>query len=117
PNWSATLGNDFKIMCLFCPISETHTKAYLIHFTSLNAFWRLHKLPVAFRRFVKDSLFGAAQKLLDGLVEQDILMIEQEQQAYLENPQRRNLELNRTIVAVQKLIKQQAIADNKHQSI
>jgi len=110
PNWSATLGNDFKIMCLFCPTSETHTKAYLIHFTSLNAFWRLHKLPVKFRRFVKDSLFGAAQKLLDGLVEQDVLMMEQEQQAYLENPQRRNLELNRTIVAVQKLIKQQAIA-------
>lgn len=110
PNWSATLGADFKIMCLFCPISETQTKAYLIHFTSLNAFWRLHKLPVAFRRFVKDSLFGAAQGLLDGLVAQDVLMIEQEQQAFLRNPQRRNVELNRTIVAVQKLIKHQAIA-------
>jgi phenylpropionate dioxygenase-like ring-hydroxylating dioxygenase large terminal subunit len=113
PNWSATLGSDFKIMCLFCPTSETHTKAYLIHFTSLNAFWRLHKLPVAFRRFVKDSLFGAAQRLLDGLVEQDILMIEQEQQAFLRNPQRRNVELNRTIVAVQKLIKYQAIAQGE----
>jgi phenylpropionate dioxygenase-like ring-hydroxylating dioxygenase large terminal subunit len=100
-------------MCLFCPTSETHTKAYLIHFTSLNAFWRLHKLPVAFRRFVKDSLFGAAQRLLDGLVEQDILMIEQEQQAFLRNPQRRNVELNRTIVAVQKLIKYQAIAQGE----
>ncbi|AFY39401.1 Rieske (2Fe-2S) iron-sulfur domain protein [[Leptolyngbya] sp. PCC 7376] len=115
PNWDATLGKDFKITCLFCPTNETHTKAYLIHFTSLNAFWRLHKLPIKFRRFVKDSLFGAAQKLLDGLVVQDVEMIEQEQQAYLANPKRRNVELNRTIVAVQKLIKQQAIADqNQH---
>ncbi len=108
PNWSATLGNDFKIVCLFCPIHETRTKAYLIHFTSLNSFWRLHKLPIAFRRWVKNSLFGAAQKLLDGLVEQDVLMIEQEQKAYLDNPQRRNYELNRATVAVQQLIKQQA---------
>lgn len=108
PHWDASLGDDFKITCLFSPISETQTKAYLIHFTSLNAFWRLHKLPVKFRRFVKNSLFGAAKGLLDGLVEQDVEMIEQEQQAYLANPRRRNVELNRTVIAVQKLIKQQA---------
>lgn len=107
PHWYSTLGQDFKIYCLFCPISETQTRAYLIHFTSLNAFWRLHKLPVPFRKFVKDSLFGSAQKLLDGLVRQDVEMIEQEQAAYLKNPQQRNYELNRTIVAVQRLIRQE----------
>lgn len=51
---------------------KSHFCKSSIHFTSLNAFWRLHKLPVWFRRFVKDSLFGAAQKLLDGLVRQDV---------------------------------------------
>ncbi|MBH8572334.1 aromatic ring-hydroxylating dioxygenase subunit alpha [Nostocaceae cyanobacterium CENA369] len=107
PHWVSTLGKDFKIYCLLCPINETQTKAYLIHFTSLNAFWRLHKLPVWFRRFVKDSLFGAAQKLLDGLVFQDVQMIEEEQQAYLHNSQRRNYELNRALVSVQRLIKSQ----------
>lgn len=110
PNWSATLGNDFKIMCLFCPTHETHIRAYLLHFTSLNAFWRLHKLPVPFRRWVKNLCFNAAKGLLDGLVEQDVLMIEQEQQAYLAHPERQNVELNRTIMAVQRLIKKQAIA-------
>lgn len=108
PHWVSTLGKDFKIYCLLCPISETATRAYLIHFTSLNAFWRLHKLPVQFRRFVKDSLFGSAQKLLDGLVRQDVQMIEEEQQAYLNNPERRNYELNRALVSVQRLIKNQA---------
>ncbi|MFP4008236.1 MAG: Rieske 2Fe-2S domain-containing protein [Spirulinaceae cyanobacterium] len=108
PHWVSSLGQDFKIYCLFCPINETQTKAYLIHFTSLNAFWRLHKLPVAFRRFVKDSLFGSAQKLLDGLVEQDVAMIEQEQQAFLKNSQPRTYELNPTIAKVQRLIYEQA---------
>ncbi|MBD2297347.1 aromatic ring-hydroxylating dioxygenase subunit alpha [Nostoc sp. FACHB-190] len=107
PHWQSTLGKDFKIYCLLCPISETQTKAYLIHFTSLNAFWRLHKLPVWFRRFIKDSLFNAAKKLLEGLVVQDVEMIEEEQQAYLQNPQRRNFELNRALVSVQKLMRSQ----------
>ncbi|GAB1539451.1 aromatic ring-hydroxylating dioxygenase subunit alpha [Scytonema sp. NUACC21] len=107
PHWSSTLGKDFQIYCLLCPVNETETKAYLIHFTSLNAFWRLHKLPIWFRRFVKSSLFGAAQRFLDGLVEQDVLMIEEEQQAYLENPQRRSYELNRALVSVQRLMKSQ----------
>ncbi|MGM3307561.1 aromatic ring-hydroxylating dioxygenase subunit alpha [Anabaena sp. WFMT] len=107
PHWVSTLGNDFKIYCLLCPINETQTKAYLIHFTSLNAFWRLHKLPVWFRRFIKDSLFGAAQKLLDGLVIQDVKMIEEEQQAYLQNPEIRNYELNRALVSVQRLMNTQ----------
>jgi phenylpropionate dioxygenase-like ring-hydroxylating dioxygenase large terminal subunit len=107
PHWASTLGQDFKIYCLLCPISETQTKAYLIHFTSLNAFWRLHKLPIWFRRLVKNSLFGAAQKLLDGLVIQDVKMIEEEQQAYLQNSEIRNYELNRALVSVQKLMRNQ----------
>ncbi|NJO66273.1 MAG: aromatic ring-hydroxylating dioxygenase subunit alpha [Leptolyngbyaceae cyanobacterium RM1_405_57] len=107
PHWASALGNDFKIYCLFCPIHETRTKAYLIHFTSLNAFHRLHKLPERFRRFVKNKMFGAAQKLLDGLVRQDVLMIEQEQAAYLNHPERRSYELNPTLASVQRLIKRQ----------
>ena len=108
PHWVSSLGADFKIYCLFAPVDEINTRAYLIHFTSLNAFWRLHKLPIWFRKFVKDSLFGSAQKMLDGLVRQDVEAIEQEQQAYLKNPQVRNYELNPTIVSVQRLIKNQA---------
>lgn len=107
PNWASTLGNDFKIYCLFCPIDATHTRAYLIHFTSLNAFHRLHKLPVAFRRFVKNSLFGSAKKLLEGLVEQDVAMLEDEQNAYRQHPTQ-PFELNRALVSVQRLIRTQA---------
>ena len=108
PHWVSTLGKDFKIYCLVCPVSETETRAYLIHFTSLNAFWRLHKLPIWFRKFVKDSCFGAAQKLLEGLVRQDVLMIEEEQQAFLQNSERKSYELNRALASVQRLMRSQA---------
>lgn len=109
PHWVSNLGKDFKIYCLLSPINEVETQAYLVHFTSLHAFRRLHKLPEWFRRFIKKSLFGSAQKLLDGLVQQDVEMIEAEQQAYLKNPQQRGYELNRALVSVQRLIKNQAL--------
>jgi hypothetical protein len=108
PHWVSTLGDDFKIYCLFSPIHERATRAYLIHFTSLNAFWRLHKLPVWFRRGLKNALFGSAQKLLDGLVRQDVAMIEQEQQAFLENPTQKGYEFNPVLGSVQRLIRKQA---------
>ncbi|MBE7380965.1 MAG: aromatic ring-hydroxylating dioxygenase subunit alpha [Leptolyngbya sp. SIO1E4] len=108
PHWVSTLGQDFKICCLFCPVGLTHTRAYLIHFTSLQAFHRLHKLPVPFRRWLKNRLFGSAQTMLDGLVQQDVQMLEQEQHAYRQNPSYKGPELNRTLISVQKLIRQQA---------
>jgi len=113
PNWTSSLGDDFRILCLFVPVSPTRTRAHLIHFVSLNAFWRLHKLPVKFRRFVKDSLFGAAQKMLDGLVREDVVMLEEEQAAYLAQPNRRAYELNRACLAVQRLIIAQAAAQTQ----
>lgn len=107
PHWVSSLGQDFRIYCLFCPVDETHTRAYLVHYTSLQAFWRLQKLPVWWRRWLKNRLFGCAQGLLKGLIRQDIVMIEQEQQAYLSDSQSCNYELNPTIKAVQNLIRVQ----------
>ncbi|MEM1426852.1 MAG: aromatic ring-hydroxylating dioxygenase subunit alpha, partial [Cyanobacteria bacterium P01_H01_bin.130] len=108
PHWHSTLGQDFVIYCLFCPVGPQRTRAYLIHFTSLNAFWRLHKLPVPFRRWVKNLLFNAAKGLLEGLVRQDVRAIDQEQKAYLAHPHRRGPELNATLAAVQRLIRDRA---------
>jgi hypothetical protein len=88
-------------------VSETQTRAYLIHFTSLNAFPNLHKSPLWVRQFFKDKLFNAAKKLLEGLIRQDVLMIEQEQKFYSNNPQQRSYEVNPTLGKVQALIRQQ----------
>lgn len=112
PNWTSTLGADFKICCLICPVNATRTRAYLMHFTSLEAFPRLHKLPVWFRRWIKNTCFGSAKKLLDGLVEQDVVMLEDEQQAYLTQPEPPH-ELNRALISVQRLIRSQALSQSK----
>ncbi len=108
PHWQARLGQDFRIYCLFCPVGPLETRAYLVHFTSLQAFWRLHKLPIWFRRGVKNALFNSARGLLAGLVRQDVVMIEQEQQAYLRDPRQRSYELNPVLATVQRLIRTQA---------
>lgn len=117
PHWTASLGNDFKLYCLLCPIHETAVKAYLIHFTSLNAFDKLHKLPIWFRRFLKNRLADTAKGILENLIEQDVKMMEDEQQAYLNNPDQRNFELNRTVGSVQQLMRYQAAQTPEMSSI
>ncbi len=108
PHWQSRLGNDFKIYCLFCPIDLTHTRAYLLHFTSLEAFPKLHKLPVPFRRFLKNKLTNTAKRMLEGLIREDVDMIEDEQAAYLKDSNCRPYELNRALISVQRLIRTQA---------
>lgn len=108
PHWRASLGDDFKLYCLFCPIDATRTRAYLLHFTSLEQFPKLHRLPVWFRRAVKDRFTNSARFVLNRLVREDVLMLEQEQQAFLVEPQRRGPEPNRALGRVQQLMRHQA---------
>lgn len=108
PNWKSTLGEDFKIFCLICPVNERLTDAYLIHYTSIGKFKALNDLPLAIRRLVRRALSNVARKLLANLVRQDVLMIEEEQQAFDENPLRQPVEVNRTILRVQQLVRLQA---------
>lgn len=108
PNWKSTLGEDFKIFCLICPVNERLTDAYLIHYTSIGKFKALNDLPLPVRRLVRRALSNVARKLLANLVRQDVLMIEEEQQAFDENPLRQPVEVNRTILRVQQLVRLQA---------
>jgi phenylpropionate dioxygenase-like ring-hydroxylating dioxygenase large terminal subunit len=108
PHWKARLGDEFKLYCLFCPVGEKETAAYLVHYTSLHHYSALTKAPEKIRRFVKRSMKNIAKRLLEGLIRQDVVMIEEEQLAFERNPEQKPLEVNRTLVAVQKLIRQQA---------
>jgi phenylpropionate dioxygenase-like ring-hydroxylating dioxygenase large terminal subunit len=108
PNWKASLGDDFKIYCLICPVNERLTDAYLIHYASIGKFGALNYLPISARRLLKRALSNVAKKLLTNLVHQDVLMIEDEQRAFDENPLRQPFEVNRTIHRVQQLMRRQA---------
>jgi phenylpropionate dioxygenase-like ring-hydroxylating dioxygenase large terminal subunit len=107
PHWSSSLGEDFRLYCLLCPISMSHTKAYLIHFTSLESFTGLHRFPRRLRALIKGLFFNSAKILLDRLIAQDVQMIEEEQRAYARHPERRIVELNPALLAVQRLITSQ----------
>jgi len=108
PNWKSALGEDFKIYCLICPVNEHLTEAYLIHYTSLAKFKGLNNAPVAIRRFLKRALSNVAKTLLANLVRQDVIMIEDEQAAFDQDPLRQPLEVNRAIRRVQELVRRQA---------
>ncbi len=108
PHWMATLGDDFKLYCLFCPVDATRTRAYLLHFTSLGKFPNLQKLPLPLRRWFKATFHNSASGLLRRVIREDIPMLEQEQAAYFRHPTYRGPELNRALVGVQQLIRQQA---------
>jgi renierapurpurin 18,18'-hydroxylase len=108
PNWKSALGEDFKIYCLICPVNERLTDAYLIHYTSLAKFKGLNNAPVAIRRLLKRALSNVAKKLLANLVRQDVIMIEDEQAAFDQDPLRQPFEVNRAIRRVQELVRRQA---------
>jgi renierapurpurin 18,18'-hydroxylase len=112
PNWKSTLGGDFKIFCLIRPVHERLTEAYLIHYTSLAKFAGLKKAPLAVRRVMKRALSNIAKRLLANLVRQDVLMIEEEQEAFDSNPFREPTEINRTVRRVQQLIRRQAAGEH-----
>ncbi|MPZ76300.1 MAG: Rieske 2Fe-2S domain-containing protein [Deltaproteobacteria bacterium] len=109
PNWKSTLGEDFKIYCLICPVNERLTEAYLIHYTSIAKFKSLNDVPVVFRRLLRRALSNVAKRLLANLVRQDVLMIEEEQSAFDKDPVHPPVEVNRTIRRVQQLIRRQAV--------
>ncbi|MBF2097365.1 MAG: aromatic ring-hydroxylating dioxygenase subunit alpha [Gloeomargaritaceae cyanobacterium C42_A2020_066] len=108
PHWIASLGEDFKLYCLLVPAGRHRTRAYFLHFTSLHRFPKLHTLPVWFRRWIKGLFSGTARNLLEGLVREDMVMIEEEQRMHDTQPQRRGREVNPTLTHVQNLIRTQA---------
>ena len=112
PNWKSALGEDFKIYCLICPVNERLTDAYLIHYTSVAKFKGLNNAPLAIRRLVKRALSNVAKKLLANLVRQDVVMIEDEQAAFDQDPLRQPFEVNRAIRRVQDLVRRQATEES-----
>lgn len=110
PHWKAVLGSDFKLHCLFCPVNEQLTVAYLIHHASLEKFTVLNGAPVKVRQTIKRVLTNVAKPLLRNLARQDTVMIEEEQLSFEENPDRHPFEVNSALHHVQQLIRDQAVA-------
>lgn len=109
PHWRARLGDEFTLYGVFCPVGPRETKGYLVHYTSLHHLSALQKAPLTVRRMVKRYLGNIATGLLEKLISQDLPMVEEEQRAYDTQPERKPLELNRTVHAVQRLMRREAM--------
>ena len=76
PNWKSTLGEDFKIFCLICPVNERLTDAYLIHYTSIGKFKALNDLPLP---VVACAALSSPSQHCGQLRPEDVMMIEEKQ--------------------------------------
>ena len=109
PHWKAQLGEEFTLYGVFCPVGPRRTQGYLVHYTSLHHLRSLKWAPRVVRRKVKHCLEDIAKGLLQKLISQDLPMVEEEQRAYDASPQRKPLEFNRTLHAVQHLIRREGM--------
>lgn len=101
PNYYTTLQGISSLYLFRLPVSATESKSFALFFFKI-------RLPQS----VLKPLQPLLQKLLRRFVlrkflAQDIEMIESEQQTYLANPQRRYVEINPAIIAIQRLIVRQ----------
>jgi hypothetical protein len=60
------------------------------------------------RRFFKSTFHNTASGLLRRVIREDLPMLQQEQAAFFRHPTYKGPELNRALVGVQQLIRQQA---------
>lgn len=98
PHYHSSLEGVSSLYLMRLPVSPTETRSFSLFFLKIRLpKWILQPLKTLLAKFVWRFLF---RKFLV----QDIEMIESEQQTYLANPQRRYVEINPAIIALQRLI-------------
>jgi len=101
PHYYSSLEGVSSIHLMRLPVSPTETRSFALFFLKL-------RLPQALLQVVKKPLSLFVEKVLfQRFLNQDIGMMESEQRNYLRNPQRRYVEVNPAIIALQRTIVQQ----------
>ncbi|MGB5962117.1 MAG: aromatic ring-hydroxylating dioxygenase subunit alpha [Coleofasciculaceae cyanobacterium] len=101
PHYYTELENISTLYLMRLPIGPTESRSFALFFLKI-------RLPKWLRRRIEPTI----QKILRRFVfmkflAQDIEMMHSEQQTYLKNPQRRYVEINPAIIAVERLILRQ----------
>lgn len=101
PNYFSSLEGVSSIYLMRLPISPTESRSIALFFVKV-------RLPQWMLQLIRTWLSPAIREFLFmPFLRQDIDMIESEQRNYLANPQRRYVEINPAIIAVQRLIVRQ----------
>ncbi|MEC4983937.1 MAG: aromatic ring-hydroxylating dioxygenase subunit alpha [Oscillatoria sp. PMC 1068.18] len=101
PHYYTSLQGVSTLYLMRLPISPTESRSFAYFFFKVRLpQWLLRPLQPALQ-------FLLPRFVLLKFLAQDIEMVESEQQTYLKNPQRRYVEINPAIIAVQRLILRQ----------
>ncbi|MBW4649586.1 MAG: aromatic ring-hydroxylating dioxygenase subunit alpha [Kastovskya adunca ATA6-11-RM4] len=101
PHYHSTLQGVSSLYLMRLPLGATESRSFAYFFFKV-------RLPKFILKPIKPLLQTLLQRfVLLKFLAQDIEMVESEQQAYLKNPQRRYVEINPAIIAVQRLILRQ----------
>lgn len=101
PHYQSSLEGVSSIYLMRLPVSPTETRSYSLLFLNLRLpKWLIQPIKPLVAKFILNFLFLK-------FLHQDIEMIESEQRNYLVNRQRRYVEINPAIIALQRLIVRQ----------
>ena len=101
PHYASSLQGVSSLYLMRLPVGPTESRSFALFFFKIN-------LPQSLLRPLKPLLSTLIQRfVLRKFLAQDIEMIESEQQTYLANPQRRYVEINPAIIAIQRLVVRQ----------
>ncbi|MFN6572199.1 aromatic ring-hydroxylating dioxygenase subunit alpha [Dendronalium sp. ChiSLP03b] len=98
PHYYTSLQGVSSLYLMRLPVSPTESRSFALFFFKVRLpIWILNPLKPLLRAML-------LRFVLPKFLAQDIEMIESEQQTYLANPQRRYVEINPAIIAIQRLI-------------
>lgn len=98
PHYYTSLEGVSSLYLMRLPVSPTKSRSFALFFFKV-------RLPLWILKPLKPLLQAILSRfVLPKFLAQDVEMIESEQQTYLANPQRRYVEINPAIIAIQRLI-------------
>ncbi|MBH8573241.1 aromatic ring-hydroxylating dioxygenase subunit alpha [Nostocaceae cyanobacterium CENA369] len=98
PHYYTSLEGVSSLYLMRLPVSPTESRSFALFFFRV-------RLPIWIFKPLKPLLQTLLSRfILPKFLAQDVEMIESEQQTYLANPQRRYVEINPAIIAIQRLI-------------
>jgi len=101
PHYHSSLEGVSSLYLMRLPVGPTETKSFSLLFLRVNLpNWIIQPFKPLLAKFILHFLFLK-------FLHQDIEMVESEQRNYLANPQRRYVEINPAIIALQRLIVRQ----------
>jgi hypothetical protein len=98
PHYATSLEGISSVYLMRLPIGLRESRSFAFFFLKVRLpKWLLKRLEPILQKVLRDFVFMR-------FLSQDIEMMESEQQTYLANPQRRYVEINPAIIALERLI-------------